>query len=562
MKNAIELVSPNPDLKEFPHPFDVGEYGSGAEPYTLAEQSMMAALGAVKDKPEWYKKVGVADIAARWRKEMQEQGLHPTQIEWVLEELRHEAKTSSAELAASPVDGVYQSDSIVSEQLRQQLMQQVAPLEQVAHPDYHPGSHEQMIDLVHPSLYPYVAGLSREVLFEGEKWENFVGGGEVVDRALAGAAAQKKHAWMMQDNYEDTSAKFQWLPGEVSVAQDGKVSIDSYINNLHPQQHAALYKTLAVILERFIPLWNRVLTDLRNPRPRRHGQNMYEDELYGERPKRGDEDGEDFDEDQAWDDWQENRRPRLKPEVKPFHPPPVGQSVELRGRKLQVIFKLANIEIDPAKGRTEYDGGSWHVEGMRNEHIVASGIYYYHTENITESKLDFRVSVREPDYEQGDDQGVEAVYGLVNEGALVQRVGSITCEQGRSVAWPNTLQHQVQNFRLIDPHKKGIRKILVFFLVDPSVRILSTSIVPPQQRSWFEMEMKKSKPIPGMPGDIQGLIGGQDWFFPHEKALELRLELMKERKFFTDANTKEVFQRPFSLCEQLSEGVVVSIWVC
>jgi hypothetical protein len=223
--------------------------------------------------------------------------------------------------------------------------------------------------------------------------------------------------------------------------------------------------------------------------------------------------------------------------------------VELRGRKLQVIFKLANIEIDPAKGRTEYDGGAWHVEGMRNEHVVASGIYYYHTENITESKLDFRVSVREPDYEQGDDRGVEAVYGLVNDGPLLQPVGSITCVQGRSVAWPNILQHQVQNFRLMDPSKKGIRKILVFFLVDPAVRILSTSIVPPQQQSWFEMAMKKDKPIPGMPGDIQGLIGGRDWFFPHDKALEVRLDLMKERKFFTDANTKEVFERIFSLCE-------------
>ena len=251
----------------------------------------------------------------------------------------------------------------------------------------------------------------------------------------------------------------------------------------------------------------------------------------------------------ARDHWYANRVPMVRPEVPLFVPHPIGQTIELRGRKLQVIFKLANIEIDPAKGRTEYDGGAWHVEGMRNEHIVASGIYYYHTENITESKLDFRVSVREPEYEQNDNQGVEAVFGLNDEDPLVQRIGSITCVQGRSVAWPNILQHQVQNFRLVDPHKKGIRKILVFFLVDPAVRILSTSIVPPQQQSWFEMAMKKNKPIPGMPGDIQGLIGGQSWFFPHEKALEVRLDLMAERKFFTDANTKEVFERPFSLCE-------------
>jgi hypothetical protein len=63
-------------------------------------------------------------------------------------------------------------------------MKQVFVLENVNNPDYHPGSKEQMIDLVHPSLYPYVAGLSKEVLIEGEKWENFIGGGENVDRKL------------------------------------------------------------------------------------------------------------------------------------------------------------------------------------------------------------------------------------------------------------------------------------------------------------------------------------------------------------------------------------------
>ncbi len=40
-----------------------------------------------------------------------------------------------------------------------------------------------------------------------------------------------------------------------------------------------------------------------------------------------------------------------------------------------VIVKLANIVLTPEKPR--YEGGSWHVEGMMNERIVSSGIYYY-----------------------------------------------------------------------------------------------------------------------------------------------------------------------------------------
>ena len=84
-------------------------------------------------------------------------------------------------------------------------------------------------------------------------------------------------------------------------------------------------------------------------------------------------------------------------------------------------------------------------------------------------------------------------YGLGNEEALVQGLGSVSTVQGRALAWPNTLQHCVSGFSLADASKPGFRKILVFWLVDPTKRIVSTSIVPPQQEEWWTMEMKSSK---------------------------------------------------------------------
>jgi hypothetical protein len=53
----------------------------------------------------------------------------------------------------------------------------------------------------------------------------------------------------------------------------------------------------------------------------------------------------------------------------------------------------------------QYTGGSWHIEGMLNESIVATGIHYLTSENITSSKLSFRVGLdpeaaAEFDYEQ------------------------------------------------------------------------------------------------------------------------------------------------------------------
>lgn len=61
-----------------------------------------------------------------------------------------------------------------------------------------------------------------------------------------------------------------------------------------------------------------------------------------------------------------------------------------------------------------YPGGSWHVEGMANERIIASGIYYYDSENITESRLAFRAAVGQGNinYLQGDGLGLSRTYGL------------------------------------------------------------------------------------------------------------------------------------------------------
>jgi len=83
--------------------------------------------------------------------------------------------------------------------------------------------------------------------------------------------------------------------------------------------------------------------------------------------------------DEEEEEWYENRRPNHPP-VPAFNPPP-SQIIELKGRRLQVIAKLANIVITPEK--PDYNGGVWHVEGMENEHIVASGIYYHDATNVS-----------------------------------------------------------------------------------------------------------------------------------------------------------------------------------
>ncbi len=60
----------------------------------------------------------------------------------------------------------------------------------------------------------------------------------------------------------------------------------------------------------------------------------------------------------------------------------------LRRDGLQVIVKIASIELTPQEPR--YPGGSWHVEGLQNEHIVATALFYFDVDNVTPARIAFR----------------------------------------------------------------------------------------------------------------------------------------------------------------------------
>ncbi|MFF5701178.1 DUF4246 domain-containing protein [Streptomyces sp. NPDC012794] len=498
-------------LPAFPLPFQTSRSIAFAKPRTLRELGMMECSAHIRAKPGWSDKMGDDGIVARWTREAVAQGLTEAQVRYVLDELVHYAALRDARtgIEVSAVDGVWQSDTLVDEELRSRLREAVRVLEEVpeAERDWHPGSDGQVLDLVHPSLFCLVRGVSGA---PEEAWRN------PADR---------------YSKYE-FSEKFQWLPTDVDVSDDGEVTFLSYVNNVHPEAHRELAAVLPDLFARLRPLLENVLTDLRHPRPLRIETDPYG--WYGSKPERPDRSSCSDDEAyaharRAWeaalDEWWENRRPDV-PDAPAFTPPePPGEAdrVDLRGRRLQVIVKLATVHLTPEK--PEYPGGSWHVEGMLNERIVSTGIYYWDSENITESRLGFRAALDDPDYEQNDDDGLREVYGLEDEDALNQVLGSVSTPAGRCLAFPNVLQHRVGSFRLTDPTRPGHRKILAFFLVDPSQRIVSTSDVPPQQ-PWSDTSTMTL-----------------------EQAEEHREQLMRERKFFVDEHNDQLYEREFSLCE-------------
>lgn len=141
----------------------------------------------------------------------------------------------------------------------------------------------------------------------------------------------------------------------------------SYINNAHPVQHKALYGVIEELITRAISLWNKSLSDIENPRIE-YTEVEYGEHPDGPAPEEPAEPGEDYDQHAFWESvsrWY-NTQPVVQPEPKDFVAPRADATVDLRNQfpdtKLQVIVKLANIELSPDK--TTYDGGSWHIEGQ------------------------------------------------------------------------------------------------------------------------------------------------------------------------------------------------------
>jgi len=164
--------------------------------------------------------------------------------------------------------------------------------------------------------------------------------------------------------------EFQWLPSDFAVAEDGIVTLaSSYVNNVHPRKHAALESAIPKLLERAVPLWERVLSDLRRPLLPFRVDSTFK----GDPPdclfKTADEPClTDDDEEEEYvadrDAWLSKKKLKL-PDVRKKYTGNLDvmktPTVSLKGTTIQCIIKLANIVLTPEK--PEYPGGVWRVEG-------------------------------------------------------------------------------------------------------------------------------------------------------------------------------------------------------
>ena len=185
----------------------------------VREYTMMEVMNRLTDKPNWDAKIFDGHIAAKWK----EEALNPNDthvdistkmVDWCIEELKCKADFFKQTRCIETLDGVWKSDSIVSEDLKVALKHAAAPLENIPEKDkdWHPGSNEQVLDLVHPSMYPLVYGQSRILPNHTcgvDDCMTYIGKGQILE--ASGEHDEVPAEW---------SRTFQWLPADFETPPD------------------------------------------------------------------------------------------------------------------------------------------------------------------------------------------------------------------------------------------------------------------------------------------------------------------------------------------------------
>jgi len=403
-------------------------------------------------------------------------------------------------------EGVLSSDSLVPDNIHNELATLVLALQDSQKPkDYHPHSQQMVQDLVHPALFCYIAGESYipEVLQPVIK--------SLPERKNDGAFLNKTSD-LFGRKYE--KSKYQWLPTDVTVEIDGRARFLSPINNLDSEE-VKLHDTLEQLLTLAIPYFEEALGFVN-----RIGRLMHP----------------------ADDGYYDGVKPVLDTNL----------FVSLRGKRIQVIPKIVTYHLKPGQ---IYEG-VWHVEGMSHENIVATGLYILkRDQNLSGGELMFK---RQYTVEESAQYTMEVPQSrnLYAEEMILQGyqpLGKIATPQGRFIVFPNSHAHKLTKLQNVGDQPSS-RTIVVFFLVHPAVRLISTAQVPKQnwteQRPVVKALIEKQIEEWGLPSDncesaLQEILEFAKWGFTIDEAKVHRLELMKERKYNKQTwNIREV-----ELCE-------------
>ncbi|KAG9021160.1 hypothetical protein FS837_007521, partial [Tulasnella sp. UAMH 9824] len=195
---------------------------------------------ALRSKPSWWTKIKDPDIRSKWREEASEQTIRgdklgEDEIDWVLDELEDYAtmRDDATGIQPSCHVRVWESDNLVSKDLRSKLLSAVTVLENVPEDekDWHPRSNNLVWDLVHPSLFCAV--------YDRTPCWNTTDGTKSLQPLRPTKGELPK--WSYSD-------KFAWIPTEFQIGNGGApAQALGYINNIHPERHAGLVPVIEAL---------------------------------------------------------------------------------------------------------------------------------------------------------------------------------------------------------------------------------------------------------------------------------------------------------------------------
>ncbi|CAG8021984.1 unnamed protein product [Penicillium salamii] len=180
------------------------------------------------------------------------------------------------------------------------------------------------------------------------------------------------------------------------------------------------------------------------------------------------------------------------PDPQDHHHVPVRLEQQFRQEGLQVVVEITRIDLTPEN--PVYSGEShFHVEGLRNDHIVATSLYAVECKNVTQARVAFQHEDR-IDSDELDCKVPEALSLVLDVGAwanyeeppdALHTFGSVGTTEGHLLSWPNTYRSKLESFQLRDTSQSGHMTLVKLRLVDPHYRVCSTRNVPPQQHEWW-----------------------------------------------------------------------------
>jgi len=450
-------------------------------------------------------------------------------------------------------------------ELEEKIRWQLDCLAESSH-DFHPQSNNMVRNLIHPSFCPYVHGESWpgnlapiEHGFSRDDGQLHFDLGEVSKSDYFAHCLVGVKEW----------SRYQFLPAEVDVDEDGSAKFASYVNNAPDDPE--LCRMLEDTLSRILPYFEKVVT-----------------------------------------------------------PPGTRRFVSLRNRRLQVIVKAANYELMPGQS---YEGGWHVEGMLHERIIATGIVYYAASVNMRGEGLAFRrfrnrnvnavrriptTDLGGNDYAENDDNVSVGVtdapwhsttlgetndsneqkmeedsdkregthvptgfthpkYSFSGEDAHVGSLwdvgyksqsmhnyvdlGVVETPPGRVLVFKNSLQHRVSILTNSSTTEKAFRKVLLFWLVDPDKRILSTADVPRQQWDYMRVQIAHTLHRQWHPSCKQCrfpvkltklVLDFAKYGFTDEEARQHRLNLMEERKFSRVAINKKfqaLIEREYSFCE-------------